>query len=224
MPGWGDISASICPGLWAKGWCSCIRPGLSMGNYNREKPISLLPEQHSEGDEPSIVKTNRVWSAAQTPGFPDSVGKGLAGGSEPRNFQGLVETLFWLLKREQHGSKASMCAWAFTNTKPPNSWEEGRSLHHVTMVTSDPSSKSKWRHFGLWSFVMFHPSNVSLLNCHHIFNERVLALICKLDKEFNFKNCMNRKQKEKALCFQQFSMKSICYILKESHKVMAKVK
>lgn len=75
-----------------------------------------------------------------------------------------------------------MCAWAFTNTKPPNSWEEGRSLHHVTMVTSDPSSKSKWRHFKLWSFVMFHSSNTIIELPLHI--KKV-----KLDKTCN--NCIN---------------------------------
>lgn len=124
-------------------------------------------EQPSEGDGPTPSRegssatggTNQVWSRAQTLGL-GSVGKGLATGSERRNFHGLVETLFWRLKRgTQHGGSinASVRAhkhtvslsFTLSHTKPTNSWEEGYSHRHITIATAYLTFEPKWRHFGL---------------------------------------------------------------------------
>lgn len=81
-------------------------------------------EQPSEGDGPTPSRegssatggTNQVWSRAQTLGL-GSVGKGLATGSERRNFHGLVETLFWRLKRgTQHGGSINASVRAHKHT------------------------------------------------------------------------------------------------------------
>lgn len=60
--------------------------------------------------------TNQVWSPVQTLGL-GSVGKGLATGSERRNFHGLVETLFWGLKGGNTARRRHQCMRARTQTR-----------------------------------------------------------------------------------------------------------
>lgn len=91
------------------------KPGV--GNYGGEKPISLDPSSTARGTGPHpagrgvLPQRRPIKCKAQCrPPALNSVGKGLAGGSEHRNFHGLVETLFWRLKGE-HSTRAGLqCA------------------------------------------------------------------------------------------------------------------
>lgn len=138
------------------GGFSMPKPGV--GNYGGEKPISLDPSSTARGTGPHpagrgvLPRRRPIKCKAQCrPPALNSVGKGLAGGSEHRNFHGLVETLFWRLKGE-HSTRAGLqCArlglhkhtHTHTQTKPPNSWGEGCSLLHVTMATAYLTFESK---------------------------------------------------------------------------------
>lgn len=138
------------------GGFSMPRPGV--GNYGGEKPISLDPSSAARGTGPhpagrGVLPRRRPikCKAQRRPPALNSVGKGLADSSEHHNFHGLVETLFWRLKGE-HSTRAGLqCARlglhkhtrTHTHTKPPNSWGEGCSLHHVTMATAYLTFESK---------------------------------------------------------------------------------
>ncbi len=97
------------------GGFSMPRPGV--GNYGGEKPISLDPSSTARGTGPHpagrgvLPRRRPIKCKAQCrPPALNSVGKGLAGGSEHHNFHGLVETLFWWLKGE-HSTRAGLqCA------------------------------------------------------------------------------------------------------------------
>ncbi len=118
------------------GGFSMPRPGV--GNYGGEKPISLDPSSTARGTGPhpagrGVLPRRRPIKCKAQCGPPalNSVGKGLAGGSEHRNFHGLVETLFWRLKGE-HSTRAELqcarlglhkhthaCAHTHTHTHTP---------------------------------------------------------------------------------------------------------
>lgn len=103
------------------GGFSMPRPGV--GNYGGEKQISLDPSSTARGTSPhpagrGVLPWRRpIKCKAQCrPPAHNSVGKGLAGGSEHRNFHGLVETLFWRLKGE-HSTRAGLqCALGLAQT------------------------------------------------------------------------------------------------------------
>lgn len=112
---WGQAGQTLMVWWWVLGSALVIMVG-------RRWLRSV--EQPSEGDGPTPSRegssatggTNQVWSRAQTLGL-GSVGKGLATGSERRNFHGLVETLFWRLKRgTQHGGSINASVRAHKHT------------------------------------------------------------------------------------------------------------